>query len=54
MKEIDIRLDSEALAVLGRQKRNFIIELRGKDFVLKHAALDFLEKMKMYDRRKAV
>ena len=54
VRELDIRRDSATVLFLSRKKRNFIIELRGKDYILKHAASDLLEKMRMHDRRKTV
>ncbi len=54
MKDVEIQLDSEMVVILNRKKRKFIIELRGNDFILRHAAIDFLEKKRMYDRRNTV
>ena len=54
MKEVDIRLDPATVVALNRKKRQLVLQLRGKDSILKHAASDFLEKLKMHDRRKAV
>ena len=50
----NIRLDPETIINMCMAKRKFIIELRGSDFILKHAAKDFLAKIRMYERRKAI
>ena len=54
MKNLAFKLDTEMNTNLIRKKRKFVIDLRGDDFILKHAAADFLDKIKSYDRRKAI
>ncbi|MCK5197886.1 MAG: hypothetical protein KAR21_06025 [Spirochaetales bacterium] len=54
MKNLTFQIDTEMNTNLIRKKRKFIINLRGDDFILKHAAADFLDKIKSYDRRKSI
>lgn len=54
MKNLTFQLDTEMNTNLIRKKRKFVINLRGDDFILKHAAADFLNKIKDYDRRKSI
>ena len=46
--------DYKFLLAASIKKRQFILALQPKDFLLKHAAADFLAKKRMYDRRKIV
>lgn len=54
MKNLTFQIDTEMNTNLIRKKRKFIINLRGDNFILKHAAADFLNKIKDYDRRKSI
>lgn len=54
MKNLTFQIDTEMNTNLIRKKREFIINLRGNDFILKHAAADFFDKIKSHDRRKSI
>lgn len=54
MKNLTFQLNTEMNTNLIRKKRQFIINLRKDDFILKHAAADFLDKIKSHDRRKSI
>lgn len=53
MKNLTFHLDAEINTNLIRKKRQFVISLRGNDFILKHAAADFIDKIKDHNRKRS-
>ena len=54
MKNLNFQINTELNTNLIRKKRKFIINLREDDYILKHAAADFLDKIKSHDRRNSI
>ncbi len=54
MKNLIFQIDTEMNINLARKKREFVINLRGDNYILKHAAADFLDKIKRHDRRNSI